>query len=269
MDRGLDPVSDRTPNTGTWPSRQTVFKPWTGRQIAQVSAWDAAQPYSLLWALIMIDLSVWDLILPVGTPAQEVVANKLTGFTNPYFQNTANGLVLWAPVTGAHSGSSHFPRSELREVNKSGSQRNWKYNSGTNVISGKVAVTQVPSEGKVVVAQIHAKDADSPLLKVQYRFVKGSGNVDITWRAKPGDDKSPIVYTFKNVPLGQPFTYKVEMANTGMVTAVINGVATQRQLDSKWKPYSFFFKAGNYTLDHSGYATEGGRVTYYELQTKH
>jgi len=217
----------------------------------------------------MIDLSVWDLILPIGTPAQEVAANRLSTFTNPYFQNNGSGLVLWAPVTGAQSGSSHFPRSEMREVNKSGTQRNWKYNSGTNEISGKVAVNQVPSEGKVVVAQIHAKDAESPLLKLQYRYAKGVGNVDITWRKKPGDDKSPIIYTLKNVPLGQPFTYDIKMVSTGEVTAIINGVATQVTLDSKWRPYSFFFKAGNYTLDHTGYATEGGRVTYYELKTKH
>lgn len=217
----------------------------------------------------MIDLSVWDLILPVGAPAQEVASARLSAFTNPYFQNTANGLVLWAPVTGAHSGSSKYPRSELREVTKSGGERNWKYNSGTNVISGKVAVNQVPSEGKVIVAQIHAEKADSPLFKLQYRFEKGTGNVDITWRTKPGDDKSPIIYTAKNVPLGQPFTYKVEMASNGKVTATVNGVTTQRSLDSKWKSYAFFFKAGNYTLDHTGYATEGGRVTYYELQTKH
>ncbi|WP_225772031.1 polysaccharide lyase family 7 protein [Pseudomonas sp. Marseille-Q5115] len=217
----------------------------------------------------MIDLSVWDLILPVGTPAQEVAAARLSTFSNPYFQNTGGTLVFWAPVTGAQSGSSHYPRSEMREVNKSGSQRNWKWNSGTNAISGKVAVTQVPSEGKVIVAQIHAKDADSPLLKLQYRFAKGVGNVDITWRTKPGDDKSPIIYTFKNVPLGQPFTYNIQMANTGVLTATVNGVVTKVTLDSKWKPYSFFFKAGNYTLDHSGYTTEGGRVTYYELQTKH
>lgn len=217
----------------------------------------------------MIDLSVWDLILPVGAPAQEVTAARLSAFSNPYFQNTGTGLILWAPVTGSHSGSSKYPRSELREVNKGGSQRNWKYNSGTNVISGKVAVMQVPSEGKVVVAQIHAKDAESPLLKLQYRFAKGVGNVDITWRKKPGDDKSPIIYTLKNVPLGQLFTYTVQMDKAGVVTAMVNGVATQATLDSKWKPYSFFFKAGNYTLDHSGYATEGGRVTYYDLKTKH
>ncbi|WP_263260558.1 polysaccharide lyase family 7 protein [Pseudomonas sp. RIT-PI-S] len=217
----------------------------------------------------MIDLSTWDLILPIGSPAQEVPAAKLTGFSDPYFQNTGTGLVLWAPVTGSHSGSSHYPRSEMREVSKSGSQRNWTWNSGTNMISGKVAVNQVPSEGKVVVAQIHAKDADSPLLKLQYRWAKGAGNVDITWRKKPGDDKSPIIYTLKNVPLGTPFTYSIQMNNTGVVTAIINGVATQATIDSKWKTYQFFFKAGNYTLDHSGYATEGGRVTYYELQTKH
>lgn len=217
----------------------------------------------------MIDLSVWDLILPVGKPAQEVAAAKLTGFTNPYFQNTANGLILWTPVTGSRSGSSKYPRSELREVYKNGDQRNWRYNSGTNTISGKLAVTQVPSEGKVVVAQIHAKDADSPLLKLQYRYVKGVGNVDITWRTKPGDDKSPIIYTYKNVPLGQPFTYNIQMDKAGKVTATVNGVVTQVTLNSKWQKYSFFFKAGNYTLDHSGYASEGGRVTYHELQTKH
>lgn len=217
----------------------------------------------------MIDLSTWNLTIPQGSPAITVETLSLQRFTNVYFKRDGSTLVFWAPVTGSHFGTSHFPRSELRETDDAGKPQDWRYNSGSNTLQGKVAVTQVPSEGKVVVAQIHARNATAPLVKIQYRWANGGGNVDITYRTKPGDSKSPIVYTRTQVPLGQAFNYSMRITNDGEVIMMINGQGVKTQLQANWKAYQFFFKAGNYTLDNSGSSSEGGRVVYYALRATH
>jgi hypothetical protein len=222
-----------------------------------------------LWSYPLIDLSTWNLTIPQGSPAITVETLSLQSFSNSFFQRDGSTLVFWAPVTGSHYGSSHFPRSEMRETDASGQPRNWRYDSGTNTLQGKVAVTQVPSEGKVVVAQIHARNAKAPLVKIQYRWAEGSGNVDITYRVKPGDSKSPIAYTRTQVPLGQAFNYSIRMTSAGEVIMLINGQGVKTRLHGNWQPYEFFFKAGNYTLDNTGYAREGGRVIYYALRATH
>lgn len=217
----------------------------------------------------MIDLSTWNLTIPQGSPALTVATARLQTWTDTYFKRVGSTLVFWAPVTGAHFGSSHFPRSELRETDEAGSAKSWRYNSGSNTLKGKVAVNQVPSEGKVVVAQIHAINSPSPLVKIQYRWENGSGNVDITYRTKPGDAQSPIVYTRTNMPLGQAFNYSMRINDEGEVIMMINGQGVKTKLNGNWKPYQFYFKAGNYTLDNTGYASEGGKVTYYALKATH
>lgn len=217
----------------------------------------------------MIDLSTWSLTIPVGAPAITVATTLVKTYKTPYFTNNGDNLVFWAPVTGSHAGGSDFPRSELRETTATGQNFSWLYTSGVNTLKGTLAVNQVPSDGKVVVAQIHAKDAPSPLVKLQYRWEKGVGNVDVTYRFNPGDEKSPITYTLKNVPLNQQFNYTLQINKTGLVTVLINGAGYQAQLASTWAKYLFYFKAGDYTLDNTGYPTEGGKVTYYSLKATH
>lgn len=217
----------------------------------------------------MIDLTTWNLTIPQGSPALTVATERLQSFTDTYFKRDGTHLIFWAPVTGAHFGTSHFPRSELRETDTAGKPLSWRYNTGSNTLKGKVAVNQVPSEGKVVVAQIHAVNSPSPLVKIQYRWQDGEGNVDITYREKPGDDLSPIVYTRTKMPLGQAFNYSMRINKEGEVIMMINNQGVKTKLHGNWKAYQFYFKAGNYTLDNTGYASEGGRVTYYALKATH
>lgn len=217
----------------------------------------------------MIDLSTWNLTVPMGTPATTIATTLVKTYKNPYFTNNGSSIVFWAPVTGSHSGASDFPRSELRETTTKGQDRSWLYTSGTNTLKGTLAVNQVPSTGKVIVAQIHAKNAPSPLVKLQYRWENGIGNVDVTYRFNPGDEKSPITYTLKNVPLNKQFNYTLQINNAGIVTVLINGAGYQTKLAPTWASYLFYFKAGDYTLDNTGYPTEGGKVTYYSLVATH
>ncbi|PVZ16058.1 MULTISPECIES: polysaccharide lyase family 7 protein [unclassified Pseudomonas] len=216
----------------------------------------------------MIDLSTWNLTLPIQTPALTVATAQVRTYNTPYFQVGADRIVMWAPVTGSHSGSSDFPRTELRETTGDGKARNWLYNSGTNTMVGALSVNQVPSAGRVVVAQIHAKDAVAPLLKMVYRYTGKAGFIDLEYRVKPADAKSPVIYTVP-MALNQSFSYQIQMAQSGKLNVLINGVGVQATLDPAWYGYNFYFKAGVYTLDNVGYANEGGKVTYTKLQTTH
>jgi hypothetical protein len=217
----------------------------------------------------MIDLTIWNITLPVQTPAQVVATKAMPTLRNKYFDRNGERIIFWAPVTGSHTGKSVFPRSELRETGKDGKLRNWRYNSGVNALKGTLSVNQVPSEGRVVVAQIHAKNADAPLLKLVYRYAKGTGNIDVEYRVKPKDKKSPVIFTVPNMALNKAFTYSLQMDKQGKVSVLINSVGKQVNLDSSWKGYDFYFKAGVYTLDNVGYATEGGKVTYTKLDVSH
>ncbi|MBD9463204.1 polysaccharide lyase family 7 protein [Pseudomonas sp. Pdm06] len=217
----------------------------------------------------MIDLTVWNITLPVQTPAQVVATKAMPALKNKYFDNNGQRIVFWAPVTGSHTGKSEYPRSELRETSKDGKLRNWRYNSGTNTLKGTLAVNQVPSEGRVVVAQIHAKDAPTPLLKLVYRYAKGTGNIDVEYRVKPKDKKSPVIYTVPNVPLNKAFSYSLQMDKQGKLSVLIGNSGKQVKLDPSWYGYDFYFKAGVYTLDNVGYASEGGKVTYTKLDVSH
>ncbi|SCZ26586.1 MULTISPECIES: polysaccharide lyase family 7 protein [unclassified Pseudomonas] len=217
----------------------------------------------------MIDLSVWNITLPVQTPAQVVATKAMPTLKNKYFDNNGQRIVFWAPVTGSHTGKSEYPRSELRETSKDGKLRNWRYNSGTNTLKGTLAVNQVPSEGRVVVAQIHAKDAPTPLLKLVYRYAKGTGNIDVEYRVKPKDKKSPVIYTVPNVPLNKAFSYSLQMDKQGKLSVLIGNAGKQVKLDPSWYGYNFYFKAGVYTLDNKGYSNEGGKVTYTKLDVSH
>ncbi|WP_207282877.1 polysaccharide lyase family 7 protein [Pseudomonas sp. FW300-N2F2] len=217
----------------------------------------------------MIDLTVWNITLPVQTPAQVVATKAMPALKNKYFDNDGQRIVFWAPVTGSHTGKSEYPRSELRETSKDGKLRNWRYNSGTHALKGSLAVNQVPSEGRVVVAQIHAKDAPTPLLKLVYRYAKGTGNIDVEYRVKPKDQKSPVIYTVPNVPLNKAFSYSLQMDKQGKLSVLIGSTGKQVTLDPSWYGYDFYFKAGVYTLDNKGYSNEGGKVTYTKLDVSH
>lgn len=217
----------------------------------------------------MIDLTVWNITLPEQTPAQVVATKAMPALKNKYFDNNGQRIVFWAPVTGSHTGKSEYPRSELRETSKDGKLRNWRYNSGTNTLKGTLAVNQVPSEGRVVVAQIHAKDAPTPLLKLVYRYAKGTGNIDVEYRVKPKDKKSPVIYTVPNVPLNKAFSYSLQMDKQGKLSVLIGSTGKQVKLDPSWYGYNFYFKAGVYTLDNKGYSNEGGKVTYTKLDVSH
>ena len=119
----------------------------------------------------MIDLSTWNLSIPVGSPPTTIETPRLlSGFNDQYFQAEGSDVQFWTPVTGSRTENAIYPRSELRETYADGRLRNWTYPEADNFLRATLTVNQVPSSGKIVIGQIHAYDSQKPLIKLEYQF---------------------------------------------------------------------------------------------------
>ncbi|NMF44033.1 polysaccharide lyase family 7 protein, partial [Pseudomonas sp. SWRI 103] len=98
----------------------------------------------------MIDLSTWNLSIPVGSPPTTIQTSRLmSGFKDQYFQAEGSNVQFWTPVTGTRTENAIYPRSELRETYADGRLRNWTYPDADNFLRATLAVNQVPSTGKI------------------------------------------------------------------------------------------------------------------------
>jgi hypothetical protein len=115
------------------------------------------------------DLALWKITLPVdksgafsGT-ALEVSPIPATYTNKDYFYTAADGaMVFMAPVEGATTSGSHYPRSELREMAAGNKLAAWTIAEGGS-LSAIVSVNEVPktsagATGRVVIGQIHGPD---------------------------------------------------------------------------------------------------------------
>ncbi|WP_263263215.1 polysaccharide lyase family 7 protein [Pseudomonas sp. RIT-PI-S] len=220
----------------------------------------------------MIDLSTWNLSIPVGSPAKTIETPVLMkGYKDKYFRKDGSKLYFWAPVTGSTTESAKYPRSELRETYADGSLRNWKYPEADNYLRAKLTVTEVPSSGKVVIGQIHQYGTNDPLLKVEYQYMDSHrlGNIVAKLRKTPSQDDPTVITIAEQVPLNQPFSYIITLTKGGKLSVLAANYGWNTELSSKWKEKPLYFKAGVYTQDHTGYSSEGGRVVFENLSISH
>jgi hypothetical protein len=134
-------------------------------------------------------------------------------------------------------------------------------------------VTKVNSARKVVVAQIHVKDATTPPLKVFWN----KGKLTIGFRAS--FDAPDIVNStlHENVPLGVPFKISVGVTSGGSVSinASCQGVPSLKiplKLESSWNDQVLQFHGGIYNqIDYSDTTPvdDGSICIISELSTTH
>lgn len=112
------------------------------------------------------DLSVWQLQEPVGSPGSPTTISSsrlqgANGYQDAYFStDTRDGaMTFWAPEKGVTTPNSDYARSELREMNRSGSAADWPL-SGTHRMSATLRVVSVTSN--VCVGQIHLGSGARP-----------------------------------------------------------------------------------------------------------
>lgn len=218
----------------------------------------------------MIDLAMWNLSVPVGTPAATITTPQLiNGYQDGYFRS-GNTLFFWAPVTGSTTDNAKYPRTELRETKADGRQYNWTYPQADNFLRAALTVNQVPSTGKIVIGQIHCSQSTEPLLKVEYQYKEKlkTGNIVAKLRRSP-DAEIEVITVAQGVPMNQRFSYSIHLTPAGNLTVNAFDSAWNVKLDSGWSTKLLYFKAGVYTQDNTGYPTEGGAATFYKLTIAH
>jgi hypothetical protein len=163
----------------------------------------------------------------------------------------------WCSVTDDTTGSSKYPRTEGRQTLPGSPEPfNWIPGSARHSMAGRVSVEAAPSSGKVIIGQIHAVNAPNPFLMVTW----WSGSVRVETRSGPLGLARTLLE--KEVPLGQPFDYSVQVDELGELSVALDELRGASAVSSTWKKLPFYFKAGAYVIDNKGAATEGGLVVY-------
>lgn len=220
----------------------------------------------------MIDLATWNLSIPEGSPPATIETPRLAqGFKDQYFSSEAATLSFWAPVTGSRTANAIYPRSELRETYSDGTLRNWQYSAADNILRASLTVNQVPSTGKIVIGQIHNKDSNNPMVKLEYQYKTSAstGNIVAKVRMHPDDEEGRVINIATGVPLDRDFSYQIHLSPKGALGISAAGNNWRTTIDPSWKTKPLYFKAGAYVQDNTGYPTEGARVTFRMLEIQH
>ena len=220
----------------------------------------------------MIDLATWNLSVPVGSPPYTVETSKLVdGFKDQYFHSDTGTLFFWTPVTGSTTENAKYPRTELRETYSNGTLKNWLYPDADNLLHATLAVNQVPSSGKVVIGQIHAYESQKPLVKLEYQYKTSTstGNIVAKVRMHPDDGEGRVITIATGVKLDQEFSYLIHLSRRGALGISAAGNQWDTDISKTWSVKPLYFKAGVYVQDHTGYTSEGAKVTFSKLDIDH
>ena len=253
-----------------------------------------------------IDLSLWTLILPLplgDVGGAETISNNTlngnpvlnSGYTNaPYFftDNVTGAMDLFAPLYGATTPNSIFPRSELSEYLPN-FPHTWTLNTFvSNSLTGSLWIVQMPPSRKIVIAKIQDKGnpdvsgqsvASKPLVKIYYDSNPLDPNGDycggclyIRIRPIPAQEIYLKTTTLaRNIFLNELFQYKISLLNDGTLKVTINDKSISYNLNTStdntvgWGTQELFFKAGVYIMDNGASKTEGAEADYFSLQIKH
>lgn len=208
----------------------------------------------------VLDLSDWKLTLPVGRP-DEILTSALLRYVNETFfhlNKDKSGVVFNAPVGGATTSNSGYPRSELREMTSNGSKlASWSNTSGEHVMSVTQAITKVPVvKPHVVAGQIHDAEDDIVMIRLEGKrlFVESDG-----------DDIGDLDTSYG---LGEKFTIKMTATSSG-IDISFNGV---KKVHADAVGSGFYFKAGAYTQSNTSKGDKpdaAGEVVIYKLDVSH
>ena len=230
------------------------------------------------------DLSLWKITLPVdqngGTSgvAAEVKSISSSFQEPPFFYTGKDGaMVFSAPTDGATTKGSHYPRSELRELTKSGGNAAWTVAEG-GTLSATLAVNQLPvatnGKSRVVIGQIHGPDDE--LCRLYY-----DNGVIFFVDDKAGPDLKETQFVLKSssgattkIPLNSKFSYTIKATSEKLtLTVEHNGTiyTASEPISSFWPGKALYFKAGVYVQvakAGSGAGNTGtgfGTVSFYKL----
>ena len=204
-----------------------------------------------------IDLAPWKLTLPVGDGgrAREILPAELATFSiDPWFRRLPDGLAFRAPVEGAVTKGSSYPRSELREHGAA-----WSTSEGVHQMTIRQAILKTPSKKPHVVAgQIHDAKDDVVMIRLEGKrlFVEGGGK--------------DLGLLEADYALGTEFVVRL-VASAGRIRVYYRDLETPK-VDVARRAEGCYFKAGVYTqsnLAKGDAAGEYGEVVIRELTLAH
>ena len=183
----------------------------------------------------LIDTKDWYLTLPTGKEGSPdtVDGSELANYHSKFFELTQarDGIVFTANAGGATTSGSHYPRSELREMNGE-EKASWDGRKGTHIMELDQAITETPSaKPDVIAGQIHGTSDD--LMQIHL-----SGN-QLTVKYADGKKKVSLDDDYQ---LGTRFKVKIESSG-GHVKVWYNG---QQKADLAINSSTSYFKAGAY-----------------------
>jgi hypothetical protein len=209
----------------------------------------------------LIDTNEWYLTLPTGKEGSPdtVEGSKLATYHSKFFDLTKarDGIVFHAGADGVTTKNSHYPRSELREMNGS-EKASWSNTSGTHVFDVREAFTKLPSaKPEVVGVQIH--DAEDDVMQIRLEGKK--------LMVQYHDGKSEAVLD-PDYQLGTPFDTRIVAAN-GKVDVLYNG---EKKAELPLSGSGWYWKVGAY-VQSNGSTGDGagstGEVVVYKADISH
>ena len=209
----------------------------------------------------LIEPEDWYLTLPTGKEGNPdtIDGSKLATFHNQFFalNPERDGIVFSAGAGGVTTKNSHYPRSELREMNGD-AKAAWSNTSGKHVIDVREAFTKLPgAKPEVVGVQIHDGEDDVLQIRLEGKTLSVQSN--------DGRDQTVLDPDYK---LGTPFDVRIVAAD-GKVDVFYDGAkkATLPLSGSGW-----YWKVGAYVQSNT---TKGdgagstGEVTVYRAAVTH
>lgn len=201
-----------------------------------------------------IDLNTFTIATPLPVSATSLVALELPALEAlelcPEVVCLLEGgsLQMSAPTKGASSKSTKRTRCEWKEGTYwplSSADRHWNRQ--------EMVLTKVNHADKVVIGQIHVKDATTPPLKVFWN----RGNITAGFRPSFVNPTITNITIHRDIPLGAKFKLNIGVTRSGKVqiNGSCNGVVFEPcnlQMDSSWQRQLLQFHGGVYNqVDYS------------------
>ncbi|MBL8926196.1 MAG: polysaccharide lyase family 7 protein [Pseudonocardia sp.] len=209
----------------------------------------------------LIDTNDWYLTLPTGKKGSPdtIDGSQLATYHSKFFDLTSarDGIVFSAGADGVTTKNSHYPRSELREMDGS-EKASWSNTSGTHVFDVREAFTKLPSaKPEVVGVQIH--DAEDDVMQIRLEGKK--------LMVQYHDGRSEAVLD-PDYQLGTPFDTRIVAAN-GKVDVLYNG---EKKAELPLSGSGWYWKVGAY-VQSNGSTGDGadstGEVVVYKADVSH
>jgi hypothetical protein len=222
------PAALKAPETNGAGKNETSMRPGTAKAPGSALVFD---PFD------------WKITLPVGSEEDqdvplEIRPPELSAYVMyPWFAPTPDkkGFAFRAPVNGAVTGGTDYPRSELREMQDGGKENAfWPSTEGTHSLFLDQAITAVPkNKPEVVAGQIHGDDDDLITIRLDYPLLHIARG------------KQNLATLDENYILGKRFSVRF-IAQDGRVAVYYNNAQAPAYVLEK-KVKQAYFKAGVYT----------------------